>query len=615
MKNINLSTGHRTHHCNELTISHIGSNVTVCGWVHKMRHLGGVVFIDIRDHYGITQLIEETNITIWDGVTLESCLKVSGTVRQRSNTNPDLHTGNIEIVVSTLQILGAAPSILPFPVNQNSDKVGEDIRLQNRFLDLRTQKMHDHIVFRSKLIAHIRQCMTSMGFMEFQTPILTSSSPEGARDFVVPSRLHPGKFYALPQAPQQFKQLLMCSGFDRYFQIAPCFRDEDPRSDRAPGEFYQLDIEMCFATQKDVFDAMETLFFQVFHQTQFSAWGIKPIHKYPTWFQQEFCSILSENRQFPCIPYARCLELFGSDKPDLRFDLSMQDIKHYLQGCTAPFVQPFLDTTSPSYSADFIAKAIHVPNMSQYSRKILETWEAQAKELGLGGMPFIIATETGWKGNFAKWATANLPVLPTGDGYIFIMGVQTKADLAVYKKGGKLRQYLAGQLGLLSSVDSNTWAFAWVVDFPMYEWNEDLGKIDFSHNPFSMPQGGLGSLQTKDPLDIVAFQYDLVVNGYELSSGAIRNHSVETMEQAFAIAGYSKEVLANKFGALWRAFQYGAPIHGGIAPGIDRMVMLLLQEPNIREVIAFPLNQKAQDVLFNAPNDITLEQKKELRLK
>ncbi len=595
----------RTHHCGQLTEKNIGDDVTLIGWLHNKRNLGSLLFLDLRDNYGLTQIVLHENQSFFESAKntrVESVIQVTGHVRAREGgINSKLSTGKIEIIAEVFHIESTS-EILPFPISHNTKQEGEETRLTYRYLDLRTEKMHFNILFRSKVIKYIRDKMFELGFYEFNTPILTSSSPEGARDFVVPSRLHPGKFYALPQAPQQFKQLLMCSGFDKYFQIAPCFRDEDPRADRAPGEFYQLDVEMCFVTQDEVFDVMENLIQGLFQNKEFSSKKIISLEKFDPSYQKK-------NRIFPCIPWKTSMENYGNDKPDLRFDLPMISVYEIFQNSTVPFFQD-------AYQKQHLIRALQIPKGGQQSRKFFDDLQNTAKNLGLAGLPWVSFKDNEWKGSVAKILTSeekeNLKscfALQNDDALIFIMGENKSQTLSM---GGKLRVEIAKQLHL---IPADVWAFAWIVDFPMFEWNEEDQKIDFSHNPFSMPQGGLSVMATKNPLEILAFQYDLVCNGIELCSGAIRNHRRDIMKKAFEIAGYSEQDLENKFGALWNAFSYGAPPHGGMAPGIDRMIMLLLDEPNIREVIAFPLNQKAQDLLMNAPSEISAKQMKDVHVR
>jgi len=595
----------RTHTCGELSNHHIDQTVTLMGWLQTKRDFGGLLFIDLRDHYGITQIVINNDQSFFSDATetrQESVIQVSGKVIKRSGSaNPNIPTGNIEVVAETFHVESHS-EILPFPVVSNPKIEGEDTRLTYRYLDLRTEKMHKNVLFRSNVVQFIRDKMHEMNFVEFTTPILTSSSPEGARDFLIPSRLHPGQFYALPQAPQQFKQLIMCSGFDRYFQIAPCFRDEDPRADRAPGEFYQLDLEMSFVTQDDVFDMVEELFVAIFTNKNFSTRTIKPVTEFSNEFQKS-------NRTFPCISWHTALEYYGSDKPDLRFELQMNDIG-------AVFAQSQFTPFKNALENKYVFKALRIPQGASQSRKFFDTLAAFAQEQGLAGMPWLSYQNFEWKGSIAKQLSetekesliATLS-LQDGDSMVFILG---KNKLKTLASGGKVRTEIAHRLKL---IQNDVWAFAWIVDFPMFEFNEDQNKIDFSHNPFSMPQGGIESLETKDPLDIVAYQYDLVCNGLELSSGAIRNHRCEVMKKAFEIAGYDEQTLKSQFGALWNAFAYGAPPHGGIAPGLDRIVMLLLDEPNIREVIAFPLNQRAVNPMMKAPNYVNQNQLKELQIK
>ncbi|WP_158996673.1 aspartate--tRNA ligase [Pigmentibacter ruber] len=594
----------RSHNCSELNLNFIHQKVTLMGWVHSKRDLGGLIFIDIRDNFGITQIVIHPNSSFFNEasqVRQESVIQIKGIVAKREGAiNQKIPTGEIEVIADFFQV--ESPSdILPFPIAHNPKQESEDTRLSYRFLDLRTEKMHRNILFRCQVIRYIREKMHSLGFNEFNTPILTSSSPEGARDFLVPSRLHPGQFYALPQAPQQFKQLLMCSGFDKYFQIAPCFRDEDPRADRAPGEFYQLDVEMSFVTQDDVFNVIEELMIGLFENNQFSQRKILPLSK----FQDKY---IKANRKFPCIPWHDAMDKYGIDKPDLRYGLEMQNVEETFAHTQFAVFKNILESKG-------IIRAIVLPNSAQQSRKFFDDADAYAKDVGLGGLPWLAVKDGEWKGSIAKQlsdaekkALGNQLKLEPNDTVIFIIG---KEKLKSQTAGGKIRNYFAEKLNLK---DESSWAFAWIVDFPMYEFNEDEQKIDFSHNPFSMPQGGMEALQNKNPLDILAFQYDLVCNGIELSSGAIRNHRRDVMKKAFEIAGYSESDVENKFGALWNAFAFGAPPHGGIAPGIDRMIMLLLNEPNIREVIAFPLNQKAMDLLMKAPSSVSEKQLKEIHI-
>lgn len=594
----------RSHNCSELNIKSIQQRVTLMGWVHSKRDLGGLIFIDIRDNFGITQVVIHPNTPFFNEasqVRQESVIQVKGIVNKREGAvNNKIPTGEIEVIADFFHIESPA-EILPFPIAHNPKQESEDTRLTYRFLDLRTEKMHRNILFRCNVIRYIREKMHSLGFNEFSTPILTSSSPEGARDFLVPSRIHPGQFYALPQAPQQFKQLLMCSGFDRYFQIAPCFRDEDPRADRAPGEFYQLDVEMSFVSQDDVFNVIEELMIGLFENREFTARKILPLNHYETKY-------VKNNRKFPCIPWREAMDKYGIDKPDLRFGLEMQNVEETLSLTQFAVFKSTLENNG-------IIRAIVVPQAAQQSRKFFDEADLYAKDIGLGGLPWLAVKDGEWKGSIAKQlsdsekkALGNQLKLEPNDAIVFIVG---KEKLKTQIAGGKIRNYFAEKLNLK---DSQNWAFAWIVDFPMYEFNEEEQKVDFSHNPFSMPQGGMEALKNKNPLEILAFQYDLVCNGVELSSGAIRNHRRDVMKKAFEIAGYSESDVENKFGALWNAFAFGAPPHGGIAPGIDRMIMLLLNEPNIREVIAFPLNQKAMDLLMKAPSSVSEKQLKEIHV-
>jgi aspartyl-tRNA synthetase len=568
---------YRTHTCGALNITHAGQTVRLSGWVHRKRDHGNLLFVDLRDHYGLTQCVVAQGSPAFasmESLKPESVVRIDGQVVARTpeTVNSKMSTGEIEVHVTQVAVLSeAAP--LPLQVNSNGD-FPEDTRLTYRFLDLRREKMHRNIVLRSQVIASLRRRMMDQGFLEFQTPILTSSSPEGARDFLVPSRLNPGTFYALPQAPQQFKQLLMVAGFDRYFQIAPCFRDEDSRADRSPGEFYQLDLEMAFATQEDVFAALEPVLEGVF---------------------QEFANGREVTpAPFPRIPYEEAMAVYGSDKPDLRNPLRIHDLSSFF---AATGFTVFADTVKDGG----VVRALRVPNVSGKPRSFFEKLGDWAKTQGATGLAYLIYEGETPKGPLAKFLTpddsqtlARTVGADTGDGVFFIAG----AKGFVEKLAGSLRKKLGEDLELL---EQNVFRFCWVVDFPMFEKDEITGQIGFSHNPFSMPQGGLEALETQDPLTLKAYQYDIVCNGIELSSGAIRNHLPAVMFKAFEIAGYSRETVEAQFGGLLRAFQYGAPPHGGSAPGVDRMVMLLADEPNLREIVAFPLNQKAQDLLMNAP--------------
>ncbi|MFN3582884.1 aspartate--tRNA ligase [Phenylobacterium sp.] len=582
---------YRTHTCGQLRASDTGQAVRLSGWVHRKRDHGGLIFIDLRDHYGLTQLVVSPStpgFNLVEHVRAESVIRVDGEVVARSadTRNPNLPTGEIEIAVRKVEVLSEAAE-LPLPVF-GEPEYPEDIRLKNRHLDLRRETLHRNIVLRSKVIQSIRNRMIEQGFLEFQTPILTASSPEGARDFLVPSRLHPTKFYALPQAPQQFKQLLMVSGFDRYFQIAPCFRDEDLRADRSL-EFYQLDVEMSFVTQEDVFAAIEPVMHGVF--TEFGQG--KPVTPYP----------------FPRIPYREAIAKYGSDKPDLRNPIVMQDVSDHFRGGGFGLFARILEDAKNAVWA--------IPAPKGGSRAFCDRMNSWAQGEGQPGLGYIFWSDDqgGWGGPIAK----NLGPEKT-DGLMGVLGLgQGDAAFFVagdpkvfYKFAGSARTKVGTDLKL---VDEDRFEFVWIVDFPMFEWNEDEKRVDFSHNPFSMPQGELEALNTKDPLDILAYQYDIVCNGYELCSGAIRNHLPEIMIKAFEIAGYGPEVVEEQFGGMLNAFRHGAPPHGGLAPGIDRIVMLLAGETAIREVIAFPLNQQGQDLMMNAPSEVTDKQLKELHIR
>ncbi|MDG1286674.1 MAG: aspartate--tRNA ligase [Rickettsiales bacterium] len=575
---------YRTHHCSEITKADIGSEVKLSGWVHRKRDHGGVFFIDLRDHYGMTQLVSsgDAQFEALSRVRNESVITITGEVVARSAeaVNKNLATGEIEVAIKEWD-LESAPVTEQLPVQVNTDKeFPEDTRLTYRFLDLRREKLHSNIMLRSQVITSLRNRMVSQGFTEFQTPILTSSSPEGARDYLVPSRVHPGKFYALPQAPQIFKQLLMVSGFDKYFQIAPCFRDEDARADRSPGEFYQLDMEMSFATQEDVFSVIEPVMHGVFEEFG----GTKKVTPAP----------------FPRIPYDEAMMKYGSDKPDLRNPIELADATEIWRDSGFGIFTGIIEKGGH-------IRAIPAPKSSDKPRSFFDQTIAHAQAHGAKGLAYITFLEDGTlKSPIAKFLSEEkvaelktLCGLENGDSVFFASGkVGEAAEVA-----GTVRNYLGAKLEL---INDDEFKFCWIVDFPYYEWNEDEKKIDFSHNPFSMPQGGLEALENaktdEELLAIKAFQYDIVCNGVELSSGAIRNHRIDIMLKAFDIVGYDEKFVENKFGALYRAFQYGAPPHGGIAPGVDRMVMLLANEPNIREVIAFPMNQKAEDLLMGAPN-------------
>jgi aspartyl-tRNA synthetase len=574
---------YRTHYCNELRIKNVGENIRVCGWIQTIRDMGSVIFVDLRDHFGITQVVisdDENNMKIIRSISTESTVQVNGVVRERSNKNPNIPTGDIEVVPTEIKILGKAKNVLPFEINIVQE-VREDLRLEYRFLDLRNEKIHNNIVLRAKVMKTIRQKLDEMGFVEIQTPILTSSSPEGARDYLVPSRIHPGEFYALPQAPQQFKQLLMMSGFDKYYQIAPCFRDEDPRADRSPGEFYQIDLEMSFATQEDVFAALEKFVLDTFREHTKYKISEAPLIR---------------------IPYKEAMRKYGSDKPDLRNPLLINDVTSL-----------FKNTEFNAFK-DKEIRAIVVPGAAEESRKFFDNMgEFAVNEGGAKGLAWIKIGQDGTiAGSIAKFITDDvkeelMKIAEVNSAVFFIAEDKSAVD----KLAGLIRIELGKRLDLL---EKDVFKFCWIVDFPMYE-KDDEGKIEFNHNPFSMPQGGLEALNTLDPLDIYAYQYDLVCNGYELASGAVRNHDVEIMERAFEIAGYTREHVESKFPALFNAFQYGAPPHAGAAPGLDRMLMLIAGESNIREVIAFPKNSKARDLLMGAPSPVFDQQLRDVHIK
>ena len=578
---------YRTHKCNELRIENVNDQVKISGWVHRKRDHGQLIFVDLRDHYGLTQVVVDSsnkNFSIFESLPLESVITVSGIVVERSDEtiNDNLPTGKIEINLSELEIISQSKA-LPLQVNSDED-YGEETRLKFRYLDLRRSRPHENIVLRSNVIQTIRNKMLELGFLEFQTPILTASSPEGARDFLVPSRLNKGKFYALPQAPQQFKQLIMVSGFDKYFQIAPCFRDEDSRADRSPGEFYQLDLEMSYVEQEDVFQAVEPVIKEVFK-------------KY---------SDKSIDEIFPRITYKNSMLKYGNDKPDLRFALEIQDVTDIFRNSGFTIFAKSIENGS-------VVRAVPGPNCG--SRSVADRMNSWAQGEGAPGMGYIIFSENSAKGPIANalgieksLEMKTLFNLNDGDALFFSCASESEAaNLA-----GKARVKIAIDREL---IEKNIFKFCWIVDYPMFEKDENTGKIEFSHNPFSMPQGGMEALLNENPLDILAYQYDLVCNGIELSSGAIRNHVPEIMYKAFEIAGHKPEVVDNKFPAMINAFKFGAPPHGGIAPGIDRIVMLLADEPNIREVILFPMTGKAEDLMMNAPNEINELQLKELGIK
>ena len=580
---------YRNHMCGELTIKNVGEVVKLAGWVQRIRNLGAMKFIDLRDETGITQIVindKEELKEISNELVTECVISVVGKVLERSNKNLKISTGEIEIEANEITMLGKCKNVLPFEVNSEKvdiSSVKEDLRLQYRFLDLRNDKIHKNILLRSKILKFLRDKMDELGFNEIQTPILANSSPEGARDFLVPSRLHPGEFYALPQAPQHFKQLLMVSGFNKYFQLAPCFRDEDPRADRAPGEFYQLDFEMSFATQEEVFEVLEEIFTSTFKH--FTTWKV-------------------DEGPFVKIPYREAMEKYGIDKPDLRNPLIIQDA-----------TKIFKNTEFNAFK-DKIIKAIIVPNGANEGRKFFDSMTDFAKEeAGADGLGWVKLTEEGPIGGIAKFVTEEVQKgleelgSKTGDSIFFVADEKLEK---VQKIAGLIRIELGKRLDLL---EKDTYRFCFIVDFPMYEYNEDEEKIDFNHNPFSMPQGGMEALTSKDPLDILAYQYDVVCNGYEMASGAVRNHDPELMVKAFEIAGYSEQEVETRFGALYNAFQYGTPPHAGAAPGVDRMIMLITNEYNLREIIAFPKNKKARDVLMNAPSSVTKEQLDEVHIK
>ncbi len=580
---------YRTHVCDALRVEHVGLGVRLAGWVHRKRDHGHLLFVDLRDHYGITQCVftpDSPAFKAAEALKAESVMTVSGTVVARSeeNVNPALPTGLVEVAVEAMEVLSAADT-LPFQV-AGSQEIPEEQRLRYRFLDLRRERLHANVVLRSRVIASIRRRMHEQGFLEFQTPILTSSSPEGARDYLVPSRLHPGRFYALPQAPQQFKQLLMVAGFDRYFQIAPCFRDEDARADRSPGEFYQLDVELSFVTQDDVFAAIEPVLAGVFRE--FSDWAVSA-------------------PPFPRIPYDEALRMYGTDKPDLRNPIRAADVTDLFRGSSfAVFANAVADGA--------VIRAIPAPGAADRPRSFFDRTVAAGESLGLGGLAYIVAAETP-KGPLAKYLSEDERErlfrhagVQRGDAVFFAAG----APKALMRPVDGLRGHLGRELGL---IEANAYRFCWVTDFPFYELDEETHQIAFSHNPFSMPQGGLEALNGGNPLGIKAYQYDIVCNGVELSSGAIRNHRPDIMLRAFDLAGYGPEEVEKRFGGMLAAFRYGAPPHGGLAPGIDRMVMLLAREPNLREVIAFPMTQNAEDLLMRAPSPVSEKQLRELHIR
>ena len=574
---------YRSRILNEISESDVGKTIRVAGWVENIRDHGGVSFIDLRDMYGVLQVVLR-DTSLLDGITKENCISIEGIIdhRDEETYNPKIPTGTIELEAHSIDMLGKVYHQLPFEI-MTSKEIREDVRLKYRYLDLRNQKVKDNIIFRSQVISFLRQKMTEMGFLEIQTPILCASSPEGARDYIVPSRKFKGRFYALPQAPQQYKQLLMVSGFDKYFQIAPCFRDEDARADRSPGEFYQLDFEMSFATQEEVFRVGEEVLTATFEK-----------------FAPEGASVTAA--PYPVISYKDAMLQFGSDKPDLRNPLRIMDVTEFFQRCT---FKPFLKRTVR-------AIRVHADMSKGFHEKLLKF----ATSIGMGGLGYLeVMEDKSYKGPIDKFIPddmkqefAELTGLEVGDTIFFIADKEERANLFA----GQLRNELGERLDL---IEKNAFRFCFVNDFPMYEYNKDEKKMDFTHNPFSMPQGGLEALNTMNPEDILAYQYDIVCNGVELSSGAVRNHDLDIMVKAFEIAGYSEEDLKTKFGALYNAFQFGAPPHAGMAPGIDRMIMLLRNEDNIREVIAFPMNGNAQDLMCGAPGIVTETQLREAHIK
>ncbi len=584
-----MANEYRTNNCGELSLKDVGSEVRLAGWVQRIRNLGGMTFIDLRDQYGITQIVvaSDEQKKAMEDVCTECVISVDGVVVERSSKNSKMATGDIEVEAKSITILGECEKTLPFEINSEKadiSQVREDLRLEYRYLDLRNDKIHNNILLRSKIMKTLRSKMDELGFAEIQTPILANSSPEGARDFLVPSRLHPGEFYALPQAPQQFKQLLMISGFDKYYQIAPCFRDEDPRADRAPGEFYQLDFEMSFATQEDVFNVIEKVIPATFKE-------------HTNWKVDEGPIVR--------IPYKEAMEKYGIDKPDLRNPLIIQDV-----------TEVFKNTEFNAFK-DKTIKAIVVPEGASQGRKFFDNMtEFAVDNLGAKGLAWTKIDENNMaQGGIAKFVSEDILTqleekfeAKKGDSIFFIADKLETAQ----KIAGQVRIELGNRLDLL---EKNVYRFCFIVDFPMYEYNEDEGKIDFNHNPFSMPQGGMEALENKDPLDIVAYQFDLVCNGYEMASGAVRNHNPKLMVKAFEIAGYSEKTVEEKFGALYKAFKYGTPPHAGAAPGLDRMVMLIADSQNIREVIAFPKNKKARDVMMNAPSRVEEQQLKDVHIK
>jgi len=583
---------YRTHTCGQLRASDVGQAVRLSGWIHRKRDHGHLLFVDLRDHYGITQIVVDTDspaFQTFDRLRVESVVTVEGEVVARSpeTVNPNLATGQIEVRGREVIVQSTAAE-LPMPVAGEQD-YPEEIRLKYRYLDLRREQVHANIILRSAVIASIRRRMIEQGFTEFQTPILTASSPEGARDYLVPSRVHPGKFYALPQAPQMFKQLIMVAGFDRYFQIAPCFRDEDARADRSPGEFYQLDFEMSFVTQDDVFNAIEPVMSGVFEE-----------------FANE--RTVTPAGEYPRIPYQEALLKYGTDKPDLRNPLLITDVSEYFKGSGFGLFAGLVEKGA-------VVRAVPAPGTAEKSRKFFDDMNEWARSEGFAGLGYATRKGGEWGGPIAKNhgeqgmnRIAEQMGLGADDGIFFAAGKEEDAA----KLAGLARTRVGESLDL---IEKGAFRFCWIVDFPMYEFNEDQKKIDFSHNPFSMPQGGMEALESKDPLEILAWQYDIVCNGVELSSGAIRNHRPDIMYKAFEVAGYTREEVDTNFAGMINAFKFGAPPHGGSAPGIDRIVMLLADEPNIREVILFPMNQKAEDLMMNAPAEVMPKQLKELHIR
>jgi aspartyl-tRNA synthetase len=583
---------YRTHNCAALRASNVGETVRLSGWVHRKRDHGHLLFVDLRDHYGITQIVTDTDSPAFktlDRIRVESVVTIEGEVvaRSKETVNPNLPTGEIEVRATSVTVQSSAAE-LPMPVF-GEQEYPEEIRLKYRYLDLRREQAHANIMLRSAVITSIRRRMVDQGFTEFQTPILTASSPEGARDYLVPSRVHPGKFYALPQAPQMFKQLIMVAGFDRYFQIAPCFRDEDARADRSPGEFYQLDFEMSFVTQDDVFNAIEPVLSGVF---------------------EEFANgkTVTPAGEYPRIPYKEALLKYGSDKPDLRNPLLISDVGGHFKGSGFGLFAGLVEKGA-------VVRAVPSPGTAEKSRKFFDDMNEWARSEGFAGLGYATRKGGEWGGPIAKNhgeegmnRIADEMGLGPDDGIFFAAGPEEEAA----KLAGLARTRVAEQLDL---IEKGAFRFCWIVDFPMFEFNDEQKKIDFSHNPFSMPQGEMEALESKDPLDILAWQYDIVCNGVELSSGAIRNHRPDIMYKAFEIAGYTKEEVDTNFAGMINAFKFGAPPHGGSAPGIDRIVMLLANEPNIREVILFPMNQKAEDLMMNAPAPVMPKQLKELHIK